>query len=84
LVKARREETAALVGVLEAAVLAPAPVPVPVEEEPTTERGVEEVTGNELAVEVSALVLVPVIDTAVVAEPELEIVAPIENTGEVA
>jgi hypothetical protein len=88
LVKARCEETAALEGVLEAGVLVPAPVPVPVpvpvEEELTTVKGFDEVTGSELAVEVSALVLVPVTDTAVVGVPELEIVAPIVNTGDVA
>jgi len=84
LVKARREETAAALEVVEAAVPVPVPVPVvsvpavPVEEL-TPETGVEEVTGSETAVEGSELVFVPVADPTVEADTELVIVAPIEN-----
>jgi len=77
LVKARREETAAALEVVEAAVPVPV-VPVPVEEL-TPETDVEEVTGSELAVEGSELVFVPVADPTVEADTELVIVAPIEN-----
>lgn len=81
MVKARREETAAALEVVEAAVPVPVvsvPVPVPVEEL-TPETGVEEVTGSETAVEGSELVFVPVADPTVEADTELVIVAPIEN-----
>jgi len=80
LVKARREETAALVGGVEAAVPEVVPVAVPIEEELATETGVEVVTGKVLAVCDPVLMLVPVAVTAVEAEPELEVNAPIANT----
>jgi len=79
LVKVRREETAALVGGVEAAVPEVVPVAVPIEEL-ATETGVEVVTGKELAVCDPVLMLVPVAVTAVEAEPELEVNAPIANT----
>jgi hypothetical protein len=87
LVEARREEAAAAVeGVVEAVV--PVPVPVPVVLVPVTVDKVpaEVVTGSsELVAEVSVVsVLVPVADTVLEEEPELETVAPIKNAALVA
>jgi len=89
LVKAKREETAALEGVLEAAVVpVPVPVPVPValmlvavtvKAELTPETGVKEVTGSELTAEDSVVPVVPVADAVVEPEPVLEEVALIGN-----
>jgi hypothetical protein len=85
LVEARREEAAAAVeGIVEAVV--PVPVPVMLVPVPVDEVVADVVTGSsELEAEVSILpVLVPVADTVLEEETELEIVAPIENMGLVA
>jgi len=85
LVEVRREEAAAAVeGVVEAA----APVPVPVVPVPVDKVLAGVVTGSsELVAEVSVVsvtVFVPVVDTVLEEEPELETVAPIRNEGLVA
>jgi len=85
LVEARREEAAAAVeGVAEAEV--PVPVPVLVALAPVPVDKVLDVTGrSELVAVVNVVsVLVPVADTVLEEELELETVAPIRNEGLVA